>query len=62
MYGLVCLFTCRVVNEPLESIALDLGFGGNTLAEGGIPCLVFSVVYVLQCVDVLMSLFILCWL
>ncbi|XP_058109566.1 probable plastidic glucose transporter 2 isoform X2 [Magnolia sinica] len=23
-----------VVNEPLESIALDLGFGGNTLAEG----------------------------
>lgn len=52
MYGLVCLFTCRVVNEPLESIALDLGFGGNTLAEGGscyneIPCLVFSVVYVL---------------
>lgn len=23
-----------VVNEPLETIALDLGFGGNTLAEG----------------------------
>ncbi|OVA20321.1 Sugar/inositol transporter [Macleaya cordata] len=23
-----------VVNEPLESISLDLGFGGNTLAEG----------------------------
>ncbi|ERM98627.1 hypothetical protein AMTR_s00109p00091210 [Amborella trichopoda] len=23
-----------VVNEPLESIAFDLGFGGNTLAEG----------------------------
>uniref|UniRef100_A0A1D1YY82 Putative plastidic glucose transporter 2 n=1 Tax=Anthurium amnicola TaxID=1678845 RepID=A0A1D1YY82_9ARAE len=23
-----------VVNEPLESISLDLGFGGNTMAEG----------------------------
>lgn len=28
------MFSCRVVNEPLESISLDLGFGGNTLAEG----------------------------
>lgn len=24
----------RVVNEPLESISHDLGFSGNTLAEG----------------------------
>lgn len=24
----------RVVNEPLESISVDLGFSGNTLAEG----------------------------
>lgn len=24
----------RVVNEPLESISVDLGFAGNTLAEG----------------------------
>lgn len=23
-----------MVNEPLESISLDLGFNGNTLAEG----------------------------
>ena len=23
-----------VVNEPLESISVDLGFSGNTLAEG----------------------------
>lgn len=29
----VC-FLYSVVNEPLESISLDLGFGGNTLAEG----------------------------
>lgn len=26
----------RVVNEPLESISVDLGFSGNTLAEGDI--------------------------
>lgn len=25
---------CRVVNEPLESIAHNLGFNGNSLAEG----------------------------
>ncbi|RWW32558.1 hypothetical protein GW17_00002747 [Ensete ventricosum] len=40
---LSCGFTCglcadfldaRVVNEPLESISMDLGFAGNTLAEG----------------------------
>lgn len=24
----------RVVNEPLESISVDLGFHGNTMAEG----------------------------
>lgn len=24
----------RVVNEPLESISVDLGFSGNSLAEG----------------------------
>ncbi|KAJ0962582.1 hypothetical protein J5N97_027704 [Dioscorea zingiberensis] len=29
----VCI-VFEVVNEPLESISLDLGFGGNTLAEG----------------------------
>lgn len=27
-------FVYRVVNEPLESISSDLGFTGNTLAEG----------------------------
>ncbi|CAN6540901.1 unnamed protein product [Malus baccata var. baccata] len=27
---------CPVVNEPLESISKDLGFKGNTLAEGGL--------------------------
>ena len=26
----------RVVDEPLESISVDLGFSGNTLAEGDI--------------------------
>ena len=31
---LVSSFCDRVVNEPLESISLDLGFKGNTLAEG----------------------------
>ncbi|XP_068648094.1 probable plastidic glucose transporter 2 isoform X2 [Aristolochia californica] len=29
-----CYFLYQVVNEPLETIAFDLGFGGNTLAEG----------------------------
>lgn len=28
------LILFRVVNEPLESISEDLGFSGNTLAEG----------------------------
>lgn len=28
------LFCHRVVNEPLESISSDLGFSGDTLAEG----------------------------
>ncbi|RRT36128.1 hypothetical protein B296_00033007 [Ensete ventricosum] len=28
------MLALRVVNEPLESISLDLGFTGNTLAEG----------------------------
>lgn len=28
------IICCSVVNEPLESISLDLGFAGNTLAEG----------------------------
>ncbi|XP_062111654.1 probable plastidic glucose transporter 2 isoform X1 [Humulus lupulus] len=28
------LMMCRVVNEPLENISVDLGFSGNTLAEG----------------------------
>ncbi|RWW64692.1 hypothetical protein BHE74_00028057 [Ensete ventricosum] len=28
------LLDARVVNEPLESISMDLGFAGNTLAEG----------------------------
>ncbi|RZC72687.1 hypothetical protein C5167_048168 [Papaver somniferum] len=31
---LYCGFALRVVNEPLESISLDLGFNGNSLAEG----------------------------
>ena len=30
----------RVVNEPLESIASDLGFNGNTLEEGKIHYIV----------------------
>jgi MFS family permease len=30
-----CLFSGhRVVNETLESISIDLGFSGNTIAEG----------------------------
>lgn len=35
---MVCMLAIlyRVVNEPLESISLDLGFSGNTLAEGDI--------------------------
>lgn len=32
---------CRVVNEPLESISHDLGFSGNTLAEGEMEYLYF---------------------
>ncbi|KAK1290457.1 putative plastidic glucose transporter 2 [Acorus calamus] len=31
-----CKCWAKVVNETLESISLDLGFGGNTLAEDGI--------------------------
>ena len=36
----------RVVNEPLESISVDLGFRGNTLAEGDIElifCFICSI-------------------
>ena len=35
-FALFCLVPdlFRVVNEPLESISIDLGFSGNTLAEG----------------------------
>jgi len=29
-------YSHRVVNEPLESISSDLGFSGDTLAEGEI--------------------------
>lgn len=36
-----CLL-CRVVNEPLEIISTDLGFSGNTLAEGKIVYLVLN--------------------
>jgi len=33
-----CLFSGhRVVNETLESISIDLGFSGNTIAEGTLP-------------------------
>ena len=37
-FALFCLVPdlFRVVNEPLESISVDLGFSGNTLAEGDI--------------------------
>ena len=37
-FALFCLVPdlFRVVNEPLESISIDLGFSGNTLAEGDI--------------------------
>ncbi|KAI3860912.1 hypothetical protein MKX03_030344, partial [Papaver bracteatum] len=31
---LYCGFALRVMNEPLEIISLDLGFNGNSLAEG----------------------------
>lgn len=31
---MACLCSCRVVNETLEIISLDLGFNGSTLAEG----------------------------
>lgn len=34
-FFLLDLLNSRVVNEPLESISMDLGFSGNTLAEGG---------------------------
>ena len=35
-FALFCLVPdlFRVVNEPLESISIDLGFSGNTLAKG----------------------------
>lgn len=33
--GVMC---CSVVNEPLESISLDLGFAGNTMEEGNGDC------------------------
>ena len=35
-FSLFCLVPdlFRVVNEPLESISIDLGFSGNTLAKG----------------------------
>ena len=37
-FSLFCLVPdlFRVVNEPLESISVDLSFSGNTLAEGDI--------------------------
>ena len=37
-FALFCLVLdlFRVVNEPLESISVDLRFNGNTLAEGDI--------------------------
>ena len=37
-FALFCLVPdlFRVVNEPLESISVDLHFSGNTLAEGDI--------------------------
>lgn len=34
MFTTCSLVLYRVVNEPLESISSDLGFNGNTLAEG----------------------------
>lgn len=34
LFDIECHFLFRVVNEPLESISLDLGFGGDTMAEG----------------------------
>ena len=39
----MALCVCRVVNETLESIALDLGFNGSTLAEG-ISCDVLNLI------------------
>lgn len=39
----MALYLCRVVNETLESISLDLGFNGSTLAEG-ISCDLLNII------------------